>query len=57
MSLRHEHTADQEAEAIAAERIRSGASDHKEDGAEALERLTSKYRYRVLLQTERSSCP
>ncbi|HET7454131.1 MAG TPA: hypothetical protein VFJ76_01260 [Solirubrobacterales bacterium] len=39
MSLQHERTADQEAEAIAAERIKSGASDHKEDGAEALERL------------------
>lgn len=30
---------DQEAEATAVERIKSGASDHKEDGAEALERL------------------
>jgi len=39
MSLQHERTADQDAEAIAAERIKSGASDHKEDGAEALERL------------------
>ncbi|HEU5252666.1 MAG TPA: hypothetical protein VFU16_04970 [Solirubrobacterales bacterium] len=39
MSLQHERTADQDAEAIAAERIKSRASDHKEDGAEALERL------------------
>gem|GEM_PF-694146 len=39
MALQHERTADQEAEAIAAERIKSGASDHKEDGTEALERL------------------
>jgi hypothetical protein len=31
--------ADDEAAAIAAERIRSGAADHKEDGAEALESL------------------
>ncbi|HET8814524.1 MAG TPA: hypothetical protein VFM51_06175 [Solirubrobacterales bacterium] len=31
--------ADDEAEAIAAERIRSGAGDHKEDGAEALAKL------------------
>ena len=31
--------ADDEAAAIAAERIRSGASDHKEDGAEALAKL------------------
>lgn len=29
MALQHERTADQEAEAIAAERIKSGASDHK----------------------------
>jgi hypothetical protein len=39
MSLQHERTANQHAEAIAAGRIKSGASDHKEDGAEALERL------------------
>lgn len=39
MSLQHERTADQDAEAIAATRIKSGASDHKEDGAEALKRL------------------
>ena len=39
MSLQHERTADRDAEAIAAERIKSGASDHKEDGAEALKRL------------------
>jgi hypothetical protein len=39
MSLQRERTADQDAEAIAAERIKSGASDHKEDGAEALKRL------------------
>jgi hypothetical protein len=39
MALQHERTADQDAETIAAERIKSGASDHKEDGAEALERL------------------
>lgn len=39
MSLQHERTADQDAEAIAAERIKSGASDQKEDGAEALVRL------------------
>lgn len=31
--------ADDEAAAIAAERIRSGAADHKEDGAEALRKL------------------
>jgi len=31
--------ADDEAAAIAAERIRSGAADHKEDGAEALAQL------------------
>lgn len=31
--------ADDEAAAIAAERIRSGAADHKEDGAEALAKL------------------
>jgi hypothetical protein len=30
---------DDEAAAIAAERIRSGAADHKEDGAEALASL------------------
>jgi hypothetical protein len=30
---------DDEAAAIAAERIRSGAADHKEDGAEALAKL------------------
>jgi hypothetical protein len=39
MSLQHERTADQEAEVTAAERIKSGASDQKEDGAEALKRL------------------
>ena len=39
MSLQHERTADQEAEVTAAERIKSGASEQKEDGAEALERL------------------
>lgn len=31
--------ADDKAAAIAAERIRSGAADHKEDGAEALAKL------------------
>ncbi len=31
--------ADDEAAAIAAERIRSGAADHKEDGGEALAKL------------------
>ena len=31
--------ADDEAAAIAAERIRSGAADHKEDGAKALAKL------------------
>jgi hypothetical protein len=31
--------ADDEAAAVAAERIRSGAADHKEDGAEALAKL------------------
>jgi TolA-binding protein len=31
--------ADEEAAAIAAERIRSGAADHREDGAEALAKL------------------
>jgi len=31
--------ADHEATALAAERIRSGAAGHKEDGAEALEKL------------------
>ncbi|HEX5988697.1 MAG TPA: hypothetical protein VFY75_00600 [Solirubrobacterales bacterium] len=31
--------ADDEAAAIAAERIRSGAADHKEDGAKALTEL------------------
>lgn len=31
--------ADDEAAAIAAERIRSGGADHKEDGAEALAKL------------------
>lgn len=31
--------ADDEAASIAAERIRSGAADHKEDGAEALAKL------------------
>lgn len=31
--------ADDEAAAIAAERIRSGAADHKEDGVEALGKL------------------
>jgi hypothetical protein len=30
---------DDEAAAIAAERIRNGAADHKEDGAEALAKL------------------
>jgi hypothetical protein len=39
ISLQHERAADHETEAIAAERIRSGAADHKEDGAKALERL------------------
>src|SRR5215207_10492388 len=39
ISLQHERAADRETEAIAAERIRSGAADHKEDGAKALERL------------------
>lgn len=34
--------ADDEAAAIAAERIRSGAADHKEDGAEALATLSIK---------------
>ena len=38
-SLDYERKADEEAEAIAAERIRSGAADHKEDGTKALERL------------------
>jgi hypothetical protein len=38
ISLQHERAADRETEAIAAERIRSGAADHKEDGAKALER-------------------
>jgi hypothetical protein len=38
-SLDHERAADEEAEAIAAERIRSGAADHREDGVEALESL------------------
>jgi hypothetical protein len=38
-SFEYERAADQEAEAIAVERIRSGAADHSEDGAEALERL------------------
>lgn len=33
------HRADDEAAAIAAERIRSGAADHKEDGAKALAKL------------------
>jgi hypothetical protein len=31
--------ADDEAAAVAAERIRSGAADHREDGAEALAKL------------------
>lgn len=31
--------ADDEAAVIAAERVRSGAADHKEDGAEALAKL------------------
>jgi outer membrane murein-binding lipoprotein Lpp len=34
--------ADDEADAIAAERIRSGAADHTEDGAEALASLDIK---------------
>jgi len=38
-SLEHERAADEEAEAIAAERINSGAADHKEDGTEALAKL------------------
>jgi hypothetical protein len=38
-SLEHERAADEEAEAIAADRIKSGAADHKENGAKALERL------------------
>jgi hypothetical protein len=38
-SFDYERAADEEAEAIAAERIRSGAADHREDGGEALERL------------------
>jgi len=38
-SLAHERAADEEAEAIAAERIRSGAADQTEDGAKVLERL------------------
>ena len=38
-SLELERAADEEAEAIAAERIRSGAADHSEDGAKALEQL------------------
>jgi predicted nucleic acid-binding Zn-ribbon protein len=33
------HHADDEAAVAAAERIRSGAADHKEDGAEALAKL------------------
>jgi hypothetical protein len=45
ISLQHERAADHETEAIAAERIRSGAADHKEDGAKALERLGIEYRY------------
>ena len=39
ISLEHERAADHATEGIAAERIRSGAADHKEDGATALERL------------------
>jgi hypothetical protein len=38
-SLEYERAADEEAEAIAADRIKSGAADHKEDGTKALERL------------------
>jgi hypothetical protein len=38
-SLDFERAADEEAEEIAAEHIRSGTADHKEDGTEALERL------------------
>jgi len=38
-SLEHERAADEIVESIAAERIRSGAADHSEDGAKALERI------------------
>lgn len=38
-SLQYERVADEEAEAIAAERIRIGAAAQKEDGAKALERF------------------
>jgi hypothetical protein len=38
-SLEHERAADEEAEAIAAGRIRSGAANQKEDGVKELERL------------------
>ena len=38
-ALEHERIADEEAEAIAVERIRSGAPDQAEDGVEALKRL------------------
>jgi hypothetical protein len=38
-SLNHECLADEEAAAIATERIKSGAVNHKEDGTKALERL------------------
>jgi len=38
-SFDYERAADGEAKAIAVERIRSGAADHEEDGADALGRL------------------
>ena len=38
-SLEHARAVDEEAEVIAAERIKSGAADHKEDGTKSLERL------------------
>jgi hypothetical protein len=39
MHFLFESRADEEAAAIAAERIRSGAADHKEDSAKALAKL------------------
>ena len=44
-SFEYERAVDEEAEAIAAERIRSGAADHRKDGAKALARLDIGYRY------------
>ncbi len=45
ISLQHERAADQETEAIAAKRIRSGAADHRKMAPKHSSALVSKYRY------------